>query len=105
MKRLLKKVSAIALTLVAVMGVSLCVNAACKTACIQESEWNYHRTENCFNGRVHYYPSLYDTEGNVLDWGTCQIIVYRDIEVKRCINCKEITDSRTVFREKCTVTH
>lgn len=91
------------------LGSSITAYAACVTHVVPnpdvDENWVYLYDVNSYTGTSHPYPSIMDTNGNVLEYGTCQTYIVVERHGLKCINCDEVVQYKNVTKEKHSVNH
>lgn len=108
MKKEGRKIVAMMSVVTMLFAYSLTADAACVT-CVAKDDipqnWNFAGTVNATHGTFHPYPTVITATGEVLEWGTCETVVYTDKYVLPCRNCSSTTRTKYVTREVHTVAH
>jgi len=108
MKKGCRKIIAMMSVVTMLFAYSLTADAACVTCVAKDNKpdnWNYVGTVNSTHGTFHPYPKVITATGEVLEWGTCETVVYTDKYVLPCRNCSSPVDTKYVTREVHTVGH
>lgn len=108
MKRYRKLILCCAVAML-LLGTSITAYAACTTHVVPEpnnnANWVYLGNVNSYPGTIHPYPSIVDTNGNVLEYGTCQTYIIVKQYGLKCINCGEVVQTKNVIEEIHSVNH